>query len=144
MRKIFFIFLLIPAFASSQKIHIIKDTTANEKNLHSPFGKPKAVLLSNGTMIYEGQKLPLGKGSLPNGDFNYIATESNTMEAKLKGTTTLTSIQLLYINKKGNRKYGYIYIFTAEGPRNGYLIQLEDAINEGEIVLPSDFANPHL
>lgn len=145
MKKILFFLLLSPFVGSSQQIRIVKDTSADTKNIHSPFGKPRAVLLSNGAIIYEGQKLPLGKGTLPNGDFNYIATASNTMESKLKRTTSLTSIQLLYILKRGNKKYGYVYIFQAEGPRDGYLIQLEDAVNAGEIVLSNtDSTKAHL
>jgi hypothetical protein len=91
-----------------------------------------AVILSNGDTVVHNTALKLGKGSLPNGDFNYIATPSNTMEAKLKRTTSMTRIQLGDIIKKGNKKYGLKYIFKAEG---NYLIQLEDAVSSGEIVL---------
>jgi hypothetical protein len=91
-----------------------------------------AVVLSSGDTIKPYMRLKLGKGSLPNGDYNYIATPSNTMEAKLKRTTKLTDIEIISIMQKGKKKYGYKYVFEAQGR---YLIQLEDAIAAGEIIL---------
>jgi hypothetical protein len=117
-------------------IYIVKDTTAHVKNVHSLLKQTEdmpAVLLSNGAVVYQGQFLEIGKGTLPNGDYNYIATPSNTMEAKLKRGTTLKSIEVMEIKKKGNVKYGYWYLIMGE---DNYIIQLEDAIATGEIILP--------
>ena len=82
--------------------------------------------------IYPGLNLKLGEGTLPNGGFNYIATPSNSMEAKLKRDTKLKEIEVRELKKKGNQKYGYRYVIIAEGH---YLIQLENAIASGEILL---------
>jgi hypothetical protein len=90
------------------------------------------LVLSNKDTVGEGDLLTLGKGSLPNGDFNYIATPSNTMEAKLKRSTRLKKIEVVNIRVRGNKKYGYKFIIEAE---HNYLIQLEDAIYAGEIIL---------
>jgi hypothetical protein len=140
MKKILFILFVICGSQSTNAqpshINIVKDTVVIARttsfihvNEHIP-----AVVLSNGSVVYEGEYIPLGKGTLPNGDFNYIATASNTMEAKLKFSTILKSIRLIEIKKKGGKKYGYKYFFIAEG---GHLIQLEDAIATGEVVLPA-------
>jgi hypothetical protein len=90
--------------------------------------------LSNGTYIYAGEALTLGKGTLPKGDFNYIATPSNSKEAKLKARTRLKTIRIEEIIKKFSKKYGNRFIVKGE---ENYLIQLEDAIATGEIMLDS-------
>lgn len=90
------------------------------------------MILSNSDTLHVGSMLPLGKGTLPNGDFDYIATRSNTPQAKLKRTTTLKEMKIIELNRKGDDKYGYRYYIKAEG---GYLVQLENAIATGEIIL---------
>ena len=137
MKRLLFISFLLPVAVFSQEKVVIKEFIKVKDPEKSSWGKTKfaAVVLSNQDTVAELDKLKLGKGSLPNGDYNYIATSSNTMESKLKGTTQLKEIELKFIMRKGNEKYGYVYVFQAEGPRGGYLIQLEDAIVAGEIVL---------
>lgn len=149
MKQLAFLLLLLPFFSFAQEnITIVK--VMSEKDSHQlPYWKEikkdqkyysdyddhellYAVILSSGDTVVHNTHLKLGKGSLPNGDFNYIATASNTMEAKLKRATTMREIHLRNIVKKGKEKYGFKYVFTAEGK---YLIQLEDAVNAGEIVL---------
>lgn len=90
------------------------------------------LVLSNADTLFTGNSLTLGKGTLPNGDFDFIATPSNTPAAKLKRTTSLKEVRVIEINRRGNEKYGYKYYVKVEG---GYLIQLENAIATGEIVL---------
>jgi hypothetical protein len=90
-----------------------------------------ALVLSDGRIIAPGMSLKLGKGTLINGDFNYIATPSNTMEAKLKRSTTLKSLKIEKIKKKGNAKVGFTYTIICE---YDYHVQLEDAFASGELV----------
>lgn len=90
------------------------------------------MILSNNDTLHVGSVLVLGKGTLPNGDFDYIATRSNTPQAKLKRTTTLKELKIIELNRKGDEKYGYRYYIKVDG---GYLVQLENAIATGEIVL---------
>ena len=87
-------------------------------------------IMSNGDTLREGGYLILGRGSLPNGDFNYIATPSNSMESKLKRTTTLSKIKVVELTRKGDREHGYKNIIVAAG---NYRVQLEDALATGEI-----------
>lgn len=137
MKAIFFLIAIVPTslFAqSTEHVHIIKDTSVSVAAKSWPYSHSlqKGILLSDGQIINSASKLTLGKGSLPNGDFNYIATPSNSMEAKLKHTTTLKQIEVREIRKKGDKKFGYTYIIVCE---SHYLVQLDDAIASGEIIL---------
>lgn len=137
MKYLFITLLIIPVLSFSQnRVSIIRDTTFKIAAREWPHYKdPKlAVFLSDGELITNLSIFKLGKGTLPNGDYNYIATASNSMEAKLKAGTLLKEIKVSEIRKRGNKKYGFKYIFRAEGK---YLIQLEDAIASGEIILPA-------
>ena len=123
------LFLLLPVFGFSQvTITKMEWLHAGRKSIRWSY----VAILSNGDSVMEGQSLKLGKGTMPNGDFKYIATASNTDEAKLKRATKLTEVTVGEINRKGNEKYGYKYIFRIDG---GYYLQLENAVATGEIIL---------
>lgn len=132
--------ILLPVFIlalssvhAQQKITIVKFERANIKSPAFPKYKvwQNFIILSTNDTLFEGTILKLGKGTLPNGDYNFIATASNTMQAKLKRSTTLTEVKIIELNRKGNEKYGYKYFIKTEG---GYLVQLEDAVVTGEII----------
>jgi hypothetical protein len=133
--SLLFIFCFFLAYSqdnqSSNSVTISKFIKVKATGIFTNNDFDYGVILSNGDTLYKGSKIKLGRGTLPNGDFNYIATPSNTMEAKLKRTTTLTEMKLKEINIKGNEKYGYKYYFKTDG---GFLIQLENAAATGEIV----------
>lgn len=129
--------VFIVAFSSlraQEKIIISKLETVPWVDPRPPHmkGKINIIILSNGDTLHFHDYLKLGKGSLPNGDYNYIATPSNTNMAKLKRTTTLKEMQIIELNRKGSEKYGYRYYIKVEG---GFLVQLEDAVATREIVL---------
>lgn len=129
--------LAFPAFAFCQEpITIVKDTTIMVPSKSWPHIKSQmlAVKLSNGQILGGGMKIRLLKGSLPNGDYNYIATPSNTMEAKMRAKTKLKEMTIDYVLRKGNKRFGYKYIFQAK--EGNYLIQLEDGLiaKEFEII----------
>ena len=102
--KFLLLLLFTPLFGTSQeKTSILKDTVIkmrSENNLiHVKQGTP-ALILSNGAILARHSTLTLGKGSLPNGDYNYIATPSNSMEAKLKAHTALKQMEITEIKIK--------------------------------------------
>ena len=136
MKKILFLLLLIPHFTKSQeRIAIIKDTLLKFPTKswpHSPV-VVRNILLSNGALLHVGSEIKIGKGTLLNGNYNYISRPSNSMEAKLRATTRLKSIRIIKIRKKGNDLYGFKYILIGE---ENYIIQLEDAVASGEIIAP--------
>ena len=126
--------LFFPCLSFGQAFTIIKDTVIQLPKAfkHEANIETLGVVLSNGAIVYKGMSVRLVKGSLPNGDYNYIATPSNSMEAKLKARTPKKELLIEKVLRKGNKQYGYKYIFIAEG---NYLIQLEDALSAGEIEL---------
>lgn len=134
MKQILLFALLIPFLAAAQApIKIVGDTSVNHPNFKGEKNRVFGVILSNGFILTGGMDVRLIKGSLPNGDYNYIATPSNTMEAKLRASTTLKEMPIFVVRRKGNKKFGYKYIF-ATGIGN-YNVQLEDALAAGEIEL---------
>src|SRR5665213_721003 len=136
MKKLTTIVLILLSSHSFAQDKILITQYINVKQPVKPGSNIKswttAVVLSNGDTIPALSFLALGKGSLPNGDYNYIAKRSNTMEAKLRRSNKLNAIWLERIKRKGHIKYGFKYEFEAEG---NYLIQLEDAVASGEILL---------
>src|SRR5664279_3638953 len=126
MKRLLFAVILVPSFMFAQnKLTIESFDRAKITTSLSPDSEhtQNFMVLSNGDSLFEGSKLKLGKGTLPNGDFNYIATPSNTMQAKLKRTTTLTELRIIKLKRKGEEKYGYKYFIVTE---DNYLVQLED------------------
>ena len=124
------VFLLFPLFSFAQDSVKKVPVTIEKYEWVNHIDSYRATL-SNGDIIEKGTKLKLGTGTMPNGDFTYISAVTVT-EAHLKRTTQLKEIKVVDLERKGNKKYGYKYIFEAQG---GFIIQLENAIATGEIVL---------
>ena len=140
MKKILLAFLLVPLFSFSQnKISIVRYEHDKMRDAahHRIVYWIDILILSNGDTVGHGTILTLGKGTLPNGDYNFIATGSNSMEAKLKHTTMLKTLTVDEVKQKGKAEYGYKYIVIVQGK---YLVQLEDAIATGEIILDNKLA----
>jgi hypothetical protein len=132
MKSLLLIFA--PLFTFSQgKLTIVKFDHGKIQTSINPGHESQQdfIVLSNNDSLFVGSLLKLGKGTLPNGDYEYIATSSNTPAAKLKRTTTLTELKIVKLKRKGDEKYGYKYFIITEG---SYLVQLESAVATGEII----------
>jgi hypothetical protein len=124
---------------SPEKVTIIKDTTVRVPSREYPYyadEKSIAVILSNGVMLSDTSKITIGKGSLPNGDFKYIARfttiSSQVYEVRLKGSTKSNMMEVQTITKRVYNKNVIQYDILCIG---GYQIQLADALLSGEIIL---------
>jgi hypothetical protein len=124
---------------SLEKVTIIKDTTVRVPSRQYPHyadEKSIAVILSNGVILSDTSKIRIGKGSLPNGDFQYIARfttiSSQVYEGRLKGSTTSKMMEVQTITKRvdGNNISQYDVLCIG-----GYQIQLANALLSGEIIL---------
>ena len=124
---------------SLEKVTIVKDTTVRVPSREYPHyadEKSLAVILSNGIILSDTSKITLGKGSLPNGDFQYIARfttiSSQVYEVRLKGSTKSIMMEVQKITKRveGNNVSQYDILCIG-----GYQIQLTNALLSGEIIL---------
>lgn len=134
--------LMLSASAFSQDlITITKDTTD---------GKRDGLVLSNGKVIWEGEQIKCGRGTLPNGDFKYI----HTAPASWLNMMTLShanplgeayspigrsysglNLDVKKIQKQGNKKRGFKYYLKVGGGNIvNYMCEIEDALASGEIV----------
>jgi hypothetical protein len=79
MKQLFIVLLFPLALKAQNKILISRDTMTYVKSLSWPHAHEKmmALILTDGTLVEGNSIVKLGKGTLPNGDFNYIATQSN-------------------------------------------------------------------
>jgi hypothetical protein len=122
-----------------EKATIIKDTTVRVPSREYPHyadEKSLAVILSNGVILSDTSKITIGKGSLPNGDFQYIARytsiSSQVYEVRLKGSTKSKMMEVQNITKRVDGNNGSQYDILCIG---GYQIQLANALLSGEIIL---------
>jgi hypothetical protein len=141
--KIFLTVVLLTAYgiANSQSLNnvtIIKDTTLRVPSREWPHyadDKSLAVILSNGELICDTSKIKIGKGSLANGDFKYIARfttiSSQVYEGRLKASTKSKMMEVQSITKRIYSKDVFQYDVFCIG---GYHIQLADALSSGEII----------
>lgn len=141
MKILFTAFLLmvygIGRSQTPKTVTVKKDTTVRVPSREWPHyadQKSLAIIFSNGVILTDTSKIGIGKGSLPNGDFKYIARyttiSSQVYEVRLRGTTTSKMMEVQSVTKKvsGNvTQYAIICV-------GGYQIQLEDALSSGEII----------
>ncbi len=108
---------------------------------------------SSGFNIAAGQKIKIGVGSMPDGNFKYIRINSasffayNTMSNNIHNPNEANYANSLNrkesgheyyvakLEKRGSTKTGYVYyILSKTFPR--YEVDVENAIASGEIVIP--------
>ncbi|MES2330622.1 MAG: SHOCT domain-containing protein [Bacteroidota bacterium] len=110
---------------------------------------------SSGMVIGKGQKLKLGLGTMPDGDFKFIrinsasifhnteisnynsgynANHANSMNRRNSGREfTVTRLE-----KRGDDSHGYTYYVVLAGmPRHE--VDIENAIASGELVVPAQY-----
>ena len=118
--------------------------------------QPRIIRVKNGTdtlytatgfEIYVGQKLKIGPGAMPDGNFKYIR-KSNTRLFAYGSTTRRKKVNFLKRNKsgleykvirideRGNKKHGFVY-YPILASR--YEVDIDNAIAAGEIVVPDQF-----
>jgi hypothetical protein len=124
---------------SLQNVTIIKDTTVRVPSREYPHyadEKSTAVILSDGVILSDTSRIRIGKGSLPNGDFQYIARfttiSSDVYEVRLKGSTDSKMMEVQSITKRVVSNSVSQYDVFCIG---GYHIQLANALSSGEIIL---------
>jgi hypothetical protein len=107
---------------------------------------------SSGMTVVKGQKIKLGLGTMPDGDFKFVrinsasifhnteisnynsgynANSANSMNRRNSGR----EFTIVRLEKRGDDKHGYsFYVVLAGLPR--YEVDIENAIASGELVVP--------
>lgn len=133
-------FLCLQAFSQDQ-ITILRDTSDKKRD---------GLILSNGKVIWEGEQIKCGRGTLPSGDFKYIHSSNTSwlnivsMDARAPKDGTETAIGRQYsglmltvkkVKKVGTKRLGYKYqLVVGGGNIVNYQCEIEDALAVGEIV----------
>jgi hypothetical protein len=135
MRKLLFLLFALPlvCYAQDELPRIIKDT----------------LLTTSGYRMVAGTDVKLGTGTLPNGDFKYVAISSaswvNISDPSMSkmGISRRYNGHLVHVKKfrkDGNNKRGYVfYAVVGGGNIVNYDIDVESAIAAGELVVPNQF-----
>jgi hypothetical protein len=108
---------------------------------------------SSGFNIAKGQKIKIGTGSMPDGNFKYIRINSasffayNTMSNNIHNPNEANyanslnrsesghQLTVVKLEKRGDENRDYVYYVVCKGlPR--YEIDIENAINAGEVIIP--------
>lgn len=110
---------------------------------------------TSGFKIALGDKLKIGTGSMPDGDFKFIRTSSTSMFAYhsttgYKGLANQANsfsrgnsgleYKVIRIDKRGTKKNGFVYYpIIQQGGLVRYEVDAENAIKSGELVVPAEF-----
>ena len=102
-----------------------------------------------GYKIISGTDIKLGTGTLPNGDFKYIAISAGSFAAITNPAMRNEHVGRRYnghlfhvkrFRKDGNKKRGYTYsLILGGGNLANYDCDIESAIASGEINVPDEF-----
>lgn len=104
---------------------------------------------SCGWKIVAGADIKLGTGTLPNGDFKYVAISVSSWANIMDASMSRTGIGRRYaghlvhvkkFRKDGNKKRGFVYnLIVGGGNIANYDVDIESAIAAGEVVVPDEF-----
>lgn len=105
-----------------------------------------------GWTIKEGDEVKLGKGSMPNKTFAFITETPNVLtynqysnynNSKLQHTYNGRGAKIAKLYVGGNKKSGFYITATIKvGQLSRYMLDIENAIEAGEIERPAEFATP--
>jgi hypothetical protein len=144
MKKVIFALLLsAPALASysqseSPKTERIKDT----------------LFTKSGFKVAVGDKLKIGTGSMPDGDFKFVRTNSGSLFAyysttgyqglanqanALSRSSSGLEYKVIRIDKRGDKKHGYIYYPIINTGMIRCEVDIDNAIAYGEVVVPDEY-----
>ena len=144
MKKLLFLLLLSPCIGFAQEDSVYPRLVGD------------TVLLKCGYKIVKGEKLKVGTGSMDDGDFKFIrrsatsmfqfsSTSGNNSAVNSANALPRASSKLEYkvvrIDKRGSKKHGFVLYPIINIGTIRYEIDLENAIESGELMVP-DECNP--
>lgn len=134
--KRFFFLLALPLFTSAQN--------------DLPRVDNDTLFTTSGFRVIVGADLKLGTGSLPNGNFKYVAISASSWANVMDGGNMSKSgigrrysghlVRVKKFRKDGNKKRGYVYnVIIGGGNIANYDCDIENAIASGEVIVPDEF-----
>lgn len=112
--------------------------------------KEDKYLTSTGWTIKEGDEIKLGKGSMPDKTFAFITETPSLLtynqysdynKLKLQHTYNGRNAIIAKLNVVGNKKTGFYITATIKvGQINRYMLDIENAIEAGELEVPAEYA----
>jgi hypothetical protein len=109
---------------------------------------------TSGYKIVEKQDIKIGTGSMPDGDFKFIRTNSASLFAYHSNTgynglanqansfprsQSGLTYKIKRLEKRGNKKHGYVYYAVIGSGLVNYEMDVENAIASGELSVPDEF-----
>jgi hypothetical protein len=138
---LFLLFCSITSLCSSQELEYPK--LAGDTLVYKP-----------GLYFIKGEKVKMGTGGMPDGDFKYIRRSATSLfqyssttgyqglansANSLPRTSSGLEFKIVRIDKRGSKKNGYIYYPIINVGAIRFEIDVENAIKAGEIVVPDEF-----
>jgi hypothetical protein len=140
--KILPILLLIPFYCASQ-------SDSSESKLVGD-----TLITQCGYKVIDDQKIKIGKGSMPDGDFRFIRRNSGSLfnYYSTKGYQGLANqanalprgdagfeYKVVRIEKRGTKKHGFVYYPIINVGMIRFEVDIDNAIEAGEIYVPEEF-----
>ena len=143
MKKILLIISLLPVLCKAQDSLVIVKNGSD------------VLYTASGYKVIVGQKIKIGIGSMPDGDFKYIRTSANSLFNVMTESSTPNNtyanqsnalgrgnshlkFEVLKIDKRGNKKHGFVYYPILKGGVR-YEVDIDNGIAVGEIEVPEEF-----
>ncbi|MBS1638815.1 MAG: SHOCT domain-containing protein [Bacteroidetes bacterium] len=131
------LFCLLSLYSFSQETQYVNDT----------------IITTTGFKVYEGIKLKLGMGSMPDGSFKFIRINKSSLFAYNSNVNNRANAanaaapshanhtaEVARTDKRGTKKVGYTYYAILKmGEASRYECDVESAIIAGEIIVPNEF-----
>ncbi|MBS1642105.1 MAG: SHOCT domain-containing protein [Bacteroidetes bacterium] len=131
------LFCLLNLYSFSQETQYVNDT----------------IITTTGFKVYEGVKLKLGMGSMPDGSFKFIRINQSSLFAYNSNVNNRANsanaaapshanhtVEVARTEKRGSKKVGYTYYAILKmGEASRYECDIESAIAAGEVVVPNEF-----
>jgi Short C-terminal domain len=145
MKKLFLLFATLFFFANSY---------SQDKDRTFPKIVGDTLFTTSGYKIVEKQDIKIGTGSMPDGDFKFVrinsaswfAYHSNTgyngfvnQANSFSRSQSGLNYKIKSIEKRRNKKHGYVYYAKIGSGIINYEIDVENAIASGELNVPDEF-----
>ncbi|WP_326980988.1 SHOCT domain-containing protein [Chryseobacterium sp. MYb264] len=120
----------------------------------SPKFENDTLTTSTGFKVYEGLDLKIGTGSMNDGDFKFIRTNASSMfnyysttgyqglanqANSFRRNNSGLTFKVKKIMTRGNKRNGFVYYAKIGNGIINYEVDIENAIQSHEIIVPNEF-----